>query len=251
MANATPLVKLPRVQAHRGAKGVRPENTMASLREALDQGVRWTEFDVKLSKDGVPIIYHDQDLKRTSGIDALVKNHSFAELREFEAGAWFDEKHRGEKIPSLEEFLLFHIEHNLHPNIELKPSDGEEEETARKVVELLDKLWPKNRNKPLFSSFKLKSLEVVRDLAPDHPRGLLLYDDITGWQENAKRLECSAIHLWHKMYTSELVKEIKQAGYATATYTVNEVDRGVELVAMGVDSIITDFPGDMIAAIGD
>ncbi|KLN60966.1 hypothetical protein WH96_11075 [Kiloniella spongiae] len=249
MANATPLVKLPKVQAHRGAKGIRPENTMASLREALDQGVRWTEFDVKLSKDGVPIIYHDQDLKRTSGIDELVKDYSFDELQEFEAGAWFDEQYRGEKIPSLEEFLLFHIEHDLHPNIELKPSDGEEEETSRRVVELLNKIWPKHLEKPLFSSFKLKSLEVVRDLAPDHPRGLLLYDDMTGWQENAKRLECSAIHLWHKMYTPELVKEIKQAGYVTATYTVNEVERGVELVAMGVESIITDFPGDMIKAL--
>ncbi|MEH6629564.1 MAG: glycerophosphodiester phosphodiesterase family protein [Halopseudomonas aestusnigri] len=249
MANATPKVILPRVQAHRGAKGVRPENTMASLREALAQGVSWTEFDVKLSKDGIPVLYHDQDLKRTSGLEGLVKDYTFAELQDFEAGAWFDEAYKGEKIPSLEGVLKFHIDNGLHANIELKPSDGEEKETTKAVVDLLDRIWPNHLPKPLISSFKREALEVALDIAPDYPRGLLIYDDLSDWQAHAKHLNCSTIHLWHKMFTPELISEIKQLGYGIATYTVNEVDRAKELVAMGVDSIITDFPGNTIEAL--
>ncbi|MFD2204753.1 glycerophosphodiester phosphodiesterase family protein [Kiloniella antarctica] len=250
MANATPKVILPRVQAHRGAKGVRPENTMASLREALVQGASWTEFDVKLSKDGIPVLYHDQDLKRTSGLDGLVKDYTFDELQAIEAGAWFAPSFKGEKIPSLEEVLQFHIDNGLHANIELKPSDGEEAATARAVVTLLNRVWPDDLAKPLFSSFKREALAVVRDLAPSFPRGLLLYDDTSDWQKHAASLNCTTIHLWHKMFTPELITEIKQLGYGIATYTVNDVDRAKELVAMGVESIITDFPKEMIEAIG-
>ncbi|WP_419903062.1 glycerophosphodiester phosphodiesterase [Kiloniella sp.] len=249
MADATPKVILPKVQAHRGAKGVRPENTMASLREALAQGASWTEFDVKLSKDGIPVLYHDQDLKRTSGLDGLVKDYTFDELQAFEAGAWFDESYKGEKIPSLEEVLQFHIDNGLHANIELKPSDGEERETTRAVVDLLARIWPKDLAKPLFSSFKRESLEVARDIAPDYPRGLLLYDDLSDWQIHAKNLRCSTIHLWHKMFTPELIAEFKSEGYGIATYTVNEAEIAINLVEMGVDSIITDYPDSIIQAL--
>ncbi|MCZ4281320.1 glycerophosphodiester phosphodiesterase family protein [Kiloniella laminariae] len=249
MANATPVVTLPRVQAHRGASGVRPENTMTSFREALAQGASWTEFDVKLSKDGVPLLYHDKDLKRTSGREGLIKDFTFAELQDFEAGAWFGAEYAGEKIPSFEEVMQFHIDNGMQANIEFKPSDGEEDETVKAVVEMLERIWPKDRPKPLFSSFKHRCLEVARDIAPAYPRGLLTYDELDNWKADAERLVCAAIHPWHKTLTPDLVKAFKQAGYGIATYTVNDPVRARELVAMGVDSIITDHPAVMIDAL--
>ncbi|WP_020590564.1 glycerophosphodiester phosphodiesterase family protein [Kiloniella laminariae] len=249
MANATPVVTLPRVQAHRGASGVRPENTMTSFREALAQGATWTEFDVKLSKDGVPLLYHDKDLKRTSGREGLVKDFTFSELREFEAGSWFGAEFAGEKIPSFEEVMQFHIENGMQANIEFKPSDNEEDETVKVVVEMLERIWPKDRPKPLFSSFKHRCLEVARDIAPAYPRGLLIYDDLENWKEDAERLVCTTIHPWHKTLTPDLVNSFQQAGYGIATYTVNDPARAQELVAMGVDSIITDNPAVMIKAL--
>jgi len=70
------------------------------------------------------------------------------------------------------------------------------------------------------------------------------------WQRDAERLGCSTIHLWHKMFTPNLIAEFKRDGYGIATYTVNEVDRAKDLITMGVDSIITDFPDQVIAVIG-
>ena len=66
------MLQLPRVIGHRGAAAYAPENTLASFREARKRGARWVETDVKLTQDGVPIVMHDESLKRTTGVDRLV-----------------------------------------------------------------------------------------------------------------------------------------------------------------------------------
>ena len=84
-----PSLTLPRVMGHRGAAGIAPENTLASLRTAAAMGVSWIEFDVMLSGDGVPVLFHDDNLKRITGRKAAMARTPFAELIKLEAGAWF------------------------------------------------------------------------------------------------------------------------------------------------------------------
>ena len=92
---------LPRVMGHRGTAARAPENTLAGIRAAKDSGLDWVEFDTMLTGDGVPVLYHDDNLQRTTGRDALMENTAFADLASLEAGAWFDHRFHGEPVPSL------------------------------------------------------------------------------------------------------------------------------------------------------
>src|SRR4051794_34519268 len=96
---------LPKVIGHRGAKAYAPENTLAGIRTAAQQGARWVEVDVKLTRDGVPILMHDDTVDRTTNGKGAAATLDFAELRRLDAGAWFGPAFAGERIPTLEEAL--------------------------------------------------------------------------------------------------------------------------------------------------
>ena len=97
--------KLPWVVGHRGAMGHAPENTMVSFEKALQLGADMLEFDVRLTKDGQPIIVHDANLDRTSNRSLNVADLTFADIQELDAGSWFDLRFAGEKIPHLKTLL--------------------------------------------------------------------------------------------------------------------------------------------------
>ena len=115
-------LKLPRIIGHRGVAAYAPENTLEGLHTAADMGVEWVEFDVKITKDHVPILFHDDTLERTTnGGDRPVAECTYDEIRALEAGSWFGESFAGIKIPTLEEALEVLIEHDLGLNLEIKP----------------------------------------------------------------------------------------------------------------------------------
>src|SRR6185312_16321857 len=91
--------------AHRGASGYCPENTLAAFSKALELGATGLEIDVQLTKDGQIVIIHDENLKRTAGLNKLVSDTSYEELRTLDAGSWFAPEFKDEKIPTLEQLL--------------------------------------------------------------------------------------------------------------------------------------------------
>src|SRR5688572_14064462 len=95
------------VVGHRGAMGYCPENTMASFQRALELGADWIEFDVHLTRDGGIAVIHDETVDRTTSGRGLVKEHTLAELRQLDAGAWFGAEFAGEPIPSLDDVLAW------------------------------------------------------------------------------------------------------------------------------------------------
>ena len=76
------MLKLPKVIGHRGAKGYAPENTLESIRTAADMGVEWVELDVKLTRDGVPVIFHDEDLARVTNGSGLMAETDYDDIKE-------------------------------------------------------------------------------------------------------------------------------------------------------------------------
>src|SRR5690606_11412908 len=96
-----------KIIAHRGASAHAPENTMAAFRKAIEMGANYIELDVHLSKDGKVVVLHDATLNRTSNGTGKIADHVWNVLRMLDAGSFFDEKFKGEKIPLLEEVLLF------------------------------------------------------------------------------------------------------------------------------------------------
>ena len=88
---------------HRGYSAIAPENTLAAFRSLIDHQIPGVELDVHLSRDGNVVVIHDGNLKRTTGKDSLVQECTAAQIRTLDAGLWFGEKFKGEKIPLLGE----------------------------------------------------------------------------------------------------------------------------------------------------
>ena len=246
-AQALP-VAFPRVIGHRGAAAYAPENTLESLREAARRGAGWVEFDVKLTADGVPIVFHDDKLDRTTNAHGEVAAASYERIRGLDAGAWFGLGFMGVRVPTMEEALRLVLTEGLGANIEIKPCPGRETETARRAVAEVLRLWPATRPPPLISSFKPASLAAAKARAPQLPRGLLLYEDgVPTWRRDAREQGCVTVHCSHHNLTAEWAAEIRRQGYGLAAYTVNDGIKVRQLREIGVQCIITDTPDRILA----
>ena len=113
---------LTQVIAHRGSKGVRPENTLAAFKKAIEEGADGIETDVHLSKDGEMVIIHDETVDRTTNGTGRVFDHTLAELKQLSAGGSFSGRYQNEKIPTLQEVvdLLIAERYTGIFNLELK-----------------------------------------------------------------------------------------------------------------------------------
>jgi len=234
---------------HRGAAGAAPENTLAGLRHAAAIGLSWVEFDVMLTGDGVPVLFHDDMLTRTTGHAAPMAGTPHAVVRTLDAGAWFHADHAGEGVPTLEAALAEVLTLGLRANIEIKPTPGTERETAVAALEVLIRCWPPDRPPPLISSFKRASLAVALERAPQWPRALIVRRPPRDWRRAAVDLQCSAVHASARWLSKRRVAEIKQAGYGVAAFTVNDPSRARKLIARGVDCLITDEPALILTSV--
>jgi glycerophosphoryl diester phosphodiesterase len=229
------MLQLPKVIGHRGAAAYAPENTLASFREAHRRGATWVEIDVKLTRDGVPIVMHDASLKRTMGIDRLVVEMTRAELPA--------------DVPTFEEAIACFAELGLGCNVEIKPCEGRERETARVTVETLRRAWPAQLPPPLLSSFKDVSLAAARDVAPEFARAILLDDIQDSWRTRTDAVGALGVNTSGKRLTAPRAVEIRAAGFALSVYTINDGAVAKALVGMGVHCVITDAPDVILAAL--
>jgi len=223
-----PPLHLPRVIGHRGAMAYVPENTLASFREARKRGAPWVEIDVKLTADGVPVVMHDASLARTMGIDRLVAETPRAELPA--------------DVPTFEQAIDCFRELGLGCNVEIKPCEGREAETARVAVETLRRAWPSALPAPLLSSFKDVSLKAAQAAAPEFARALLMGELTEDWQVRAEAVGAAGMNVGRRKLTAAGAVAIKRAGYALSVWTVNDPDEARAIVGMGADCIITDAP---------
>jgi len=164
------VTRPPPVIGHRGAAGHAPENTLASIATAAALGATWVEFDVKLTRDGVAVLFHDDALERTTNGTGKVADTTLAEIKALDAGGWYQKRFAGEAVPTLEEAMATLARLNLGANVELKPSPGREAETARTVAGLLKTAWPARLPAPVISSFAPEALAAFAEAAPQFPR---------------------------------------------------------------------------------
>ncbi len=251
MQRATqPALAIPRVIGHRGAAAAAPENTLASLRKAKELGASWVEFDVKLTRDGHPVLIHDERLERTTSGRGEVALTTLEELQKLDAGGWFAPAFRGERVPTLEAALALCAGLGLGINVEIKPCPGREVETARVAVATLRRLWPADRPAPLISSFAPACLGVARDLAPEMPRGYLAGSLPRRWREKLTACDCRTLHLSDRRLRASQRAAVLAAGVPLLLYTVNDPARARDLLAAGVTSVFTDRVGEVLAAVG-
>jgi glycerophosphoryl diester phosphodiesterase len=230
----------PKVIAHRGGGTLAPENTIAAMQCGLDHGFHAVEFDVMLSKDGIPVLMHDPLFGRTvRGVGGIATTLA-EDLLQMDAGSWFAERYVGEHIPSYEEVFRFCQQHGIWMNVEIKPVPGYEKITGKTVARVSKELLTSGGNLPLFSSFSFDALMCAKDEAPAIPRGFLIDQIDSGWLKGLQDLDAVALHTNQKFLTAAMASEIKNAGYGLMCYTVNTPERATEICSWGVDAFCTD-----------
>ncbi|MFP6744594.1 MAG: glycerophosphodiester phosphodiesterase family protein [Alphaproteobacteria bacterium] len=246
------VLDLPTVVGHRGAAASAPENTLAGFHWAAEIGVSWVEFDVQLSGDGRCIVFHDDKLDRITSGHGAVDNTSYDAIRRLDAGAWFGPEFAGQRVPPLSEVLTLLLELGIRPDIEIKPNDGRDVETAHVALAEATALWPTDRPPPLITSFRHQCLAAAREVAPHWPRGLLTFRYLRDWRARLEALDCQVFVCHHEKLTRRRVAEIVGAGYPIMAFTVNSRRRAANLLTWGVSSIISDAPENLLSlAAGD
>ena len=214
---------------HRGAKGHIAENTLASIKKAIDLGADGVEIDVFKCLTGEIVVFHDKSLdKLTNGI-GLIEEKTLEELKELRV---LDSQ---EQIPTLLE-VIESIGEDVFLNIELKGRN-----TAEGSLDLVKKHITKSDN-ILFSSFNWDELKDLRKLDSEIKIALITRENPLLAINPALSLNAIAINPSYKSLNKNNTSEIYKAGLKIYTWTVNDTVQISEMINLGVHGIITDFP---------
>jgi glycerophosphoryl diester phosphodiesterase len=235
----------PRIIGHRGSAGTTPENTLLSFREAFEGGARAIEFDVVLTRDGVPVVFHDATLDRTTTGSGPIHEHTLAELKALDAGSWKLPTFTGEPIPTLEETLKLVREFDIIIDVELKPAPGRADATAKAAIEIIEEFWPGDCPTPLLSSFDPACLAVALDLKPYWPRLHLFDQYYEDWRMQIEKSQASFIGTTVSQ-PKQAIANFIDSGIPAYFYTVNAVKQAEILFRLGAAGLFTDYPAQMI-----
>lgn len=250
----------PRAFAHRGVSGNYPENTMESFQAAAELGTPYLELDIHLTRDSVVVVHHDESLSRLAGRDVLIKTMTFAELREIDIarnftpdGVSFPFRDRGIRVPSLHE-VLDAFPHQLFI-VEVKQAE------PSLIVPMLAVLHDtKMMRRVLIASEYQAPLDEVRTLAPSLPTnfsaaevGAFVMSLPPGAPVSLSRgdaLQVPPEYMNWKLVSPESIAAAHRIGVEVHVWTVNEEREMRELLAMGVDGLITDYPARLLRVLG-
>ena len=223
------------IMAHRGDSGTAPENTIPAFENAIENMADWIELDVQQTKDGVIVVMHDSNLKRTTGVNKNIWNTTYDEIKNLDAGSWFDERFCDVRIPTLDEVLKL-TKGKIKLNIELKPT-GHEVNFEKKVIDIIRE--NDFQGDCIVCSLKYDAIAKVKKIDPEIRTAYVLivvYSDF--WNASA----ADAFSIEYSFVTKTMVHNIKNAGKDIYVWTVNNEKGLKKMIDMGVDSIITDYP---------
>lgn len=217
---------------HRGAKGYVAENTLESIKKALDLGVDGIEIDVHLCQTGELVVFHDFTLERLTEASGGISGKSLQGLKALHVNGQFN-------IPTLLEVLDL-IANTCLLNIELK-GKGTAVETC-KIIQLYTETKGWKMEQFMVSSFDFDQLESVFNINKNIPLAVLTESDIDAATRFAKTINAKAIHPDYQLLDKIKVKELQDLGYKVNTWTVNKYEDIALMKSFGVDGLISDFP---------
>ena len=232
------------VIAHRGYSEAYPENTLAAFEAAIETGALMSELDVTLSRDRHVIVIHDDHLDRTTDASGLVVQRNLSELKQLDAGSWFDQRFKGETIPTLAEVLRMAKGRGLL-NVEIKSSayaPGHPDDAIEKqVVDLIRRR--RMMRSTVVSSFSRPILEQLA--AMKNPPALALISEEPATDETlafCRRIRSFSWHPDHRIVTADLVEEMHSHNIRVYPWTVKTAKELQRVRAMGVDGVIVNDP---------
>ncbi|MBM7552378.1 glycerophosphoryl diester phosphodiesterase [Thalassobacillus pellis] len=228
------------IYAHRGASKLAPENTMPAFELAYHAGADGIETDVQLTKDRVPILIHDENLRRTTNGTGFVQDYTYDEIKRLDAGSWLSSKFSDTPIVSLEEFLSWVQDKSMYLNIELKTKVIAYKDIEQKVYELLCHFGLVE--KTVISSFNSDSIKRMQAVAPEIATAFLTSQNIKDLPSFAKQLGVSALHTKYRLLNQKLVDNCRKEGIDLRIYTVNKASPLKKCYKLQCDGIFTDVP---------
>lgn len=244
----------PLIIGHRGASAVAPENTLAAFREAVAVGADGIEFDVRLTRDGVPVVIHDRDLRRTGGLPHRIADVTWSELAKVDVGSWFSQSFANESVPSLAELFTLFQSNDSTLYLEMKcDSPAEYAPLAEACCRLIAEHGLKER--VMIECFQLPALRVVREIdseiktvalfEPSLSPSLLSDQSIIN---NARDVGAIALALHHRLARRSLVQKARAALLHIAVWTVDDPSWIERARTLGIDALITNNPAKLIHA---
>ena len=265
---------LPLNIAHRGARSIAPENTLAAARKGLEVGADMWELDIQMTADGELIVIHDNTLKRTSNVREvfpsrkpwLVHEFTLDEIRLLDFGSWFAKQDPFGQIsagmvaesdlaryvyqpaPTLKEALTFTLEHSWSVNLEIKDLGGNPDphQVVKKILALVEDL--DMLDSVLISSYNQTYLAQIREVHPSIATGVLVSKPHPHPEKLLRRLGAQAYHPRLSGFRPSDIALLHRQGWRVHVWNVNDRKTMERLVSAGVDGIFTDFP-QMLASV--
>lgn len=238
--------------AHRGLSSKAPENTVTAFDLARKvEGVKWLELDLAITKDEQLIIFHDDDLDRTTDTTGEVSETLYEKIEHASSGEWFGPEFKEERVLTFEQLIDFANRYQLNLNIELKGVTGPNGSyLSERMIQLFkEQIKQLDSNiEVLISSFNFALLKLAEQHVPQYTRAVLFercafYPD---WRTIVDFCGSSIVHLEDINLMRDVVQDIKSSGYTLNVWTVNDKDRANILFNWGVDGIFTDCADDLI-----
>lgn len=250
----------PLIIAHRGSSALAPENTFAAFQRAIEDAADGIEFDVRLTKDNVPVIFHDATLKRIAKINDRISDLTFKELEKIDVGSWFnrafpkisDENFSAETVPTLERSMKFLDEYRGLIYVELKDGNS----TINKLAEAVCCQIRQSRLLPniIVKSFNLEALEIVNRLLPEVRTAALFKPKIQTIIRKkklilgeTKRYRADEISMHYSLATKKFINLAKEKHLPVTIWTADNPAWVKRAVNLRINAIITNNPARLLA----
>lgn len=232
-------MKKVKIFAHRGASAYAPENTLEAFRLAMEQGADGIELDVQLTKDGVPVVIHDERIDRVSQGKGAVRDYTLEELQKIRVPNGMS-RYQDAQIPTLRQVLDLAKPSRMEVNIELKTGIYWYPEIEGRVLELVKQAGMEER--VIYSSFNHYSIGRILREKPDAETAYLFNDIIVNVHEYARKNQVKGLHPGRHHIGMDFLQEYLDSGLAVRVWTVDDPEQIRELIQAGVDAVITNVP---------
>lgn len=245
-----------KIVGHKGAAGYAPENTLSSFQIAMDMGADMIEVDVHYTKDGEVVVFHDEEVSRTTNGAGRIHEMTLAEVKELDAGYWFSPKFEGEKVPTLAETIdLIHGKMELIIDIKSK-GHGYYDGFAERIVEVIDEkgamewcIIQAYDEQYLEHAYEVDSTIEMKKImmGEDETHLLAFYINAKSFTDHRNMHEFyGTLNPHYKTLSQRRIFRFHARGYKVYTYVVNERSDMLKMLNMGVDGIITDYPDRIV-----
>jgi glycerophosphoryl diester phosphodiesterase len=230
------------IQAHRGASAVAPENTIAGFKAASEQGAQWVELDVALLGDGTADVIHDVTIDRCSSSKGHLKDMTVADLSGIDAGSWFGERFKGERIPLLGDVVTELGRLGLNVNVEIKqhPHHTSLTQLTKTVHEHLQSRAA--HTQVMISSFDPDALRAMHALDANYDLAMLWSKLPEDWADRLAAVPAQTIHLLYKSLSIGFLEDAASRGIKVRAWTCNDPRQLMSFWPAGLTGVITDDP---------